>query len=210
MRYKGFGFFALILVILAVGYARIGTKVNLPVPTKTIIRASSGTEIEAPEPAVFPLTVTDASGRTLHLAAAPRRIVSLAPGATELLFDLGAGDRMVGDTTACDWPPQAAKVPHIGGAFDMSLESIAARDPDLIVADRTINQKIILTLQAAGLPVVAIEPKNLDTAFDSIRMLGRVTGRTTDAAELIINDYAAGSLQLRKRSQSQARGLACW
>lgn len=187
MKYRALGVFALIVLIVTIGYARVGMNKTQVVPTPPHPQTAQRVEPEAPEPVVFPVVITDAAGRQVRLTAPPRRIVSLAPSATELLFDLGAGDRIVGDTTACDWPPRAALLPHIGGAFDMSLESIAAKNPDLIIADKTINQKIIYTLQAAGLPVLVIEPKDLESSFISIRMLGRSTGETGAAADLINN-----------------------
>lgn len=133
----------------------------------------------------FPVTLVGADGAKVTLSAAPKRIVSLAPSNTEILFDLGAGKSIVANTTADDWPAQAKRLPHIGSVFTMSLESIVAQNPDLIVADRTINAKIILTLQHAGLPVLVVEPTNVATMYDAIRLLGRASGHVAQADDMI-------------------------
>src|SRR5437879_13876791 len=71
------------------------------------------------------------SGRS---AAGPsQRIVSLLPSFTEILFDIGAGDRVVGRTTWCDYPPAALAVPSVGDGLPPNIEAVAARQPDLVV-----------------------------------------------------------------------------
>src|SRR5437867_11741675 len=80
------------------------------------------------------VTATDASGATITLSAPARRIVSLAPHATELLFAAGAGTRVVGVLAPANWPPEAARLPRVGDARALDLERIVALKPDLVVA----------------------------------------------------------------------------
>jgi iron complex transport system substrate-binding protein len=77
--------------------------------------------------------VTDDLGRRIALPRPPRRIVSLAPSVTEIFYAVGAGDRLVGDTVYCDFPPQAATLPHVGGPINPSAERIVRLRPDLVV-----------------------------------------------------------------------------
>src|SRR3989449_8116073 len=79
------------------------------------------------------IAVTDDAGRRVTLAAPARRIVSLLPSFTEILFAIGAGDRLVGRTTWCDYPPEALAVPSVGDGMPPSVEAVAARRPDLVV-----------------------------------------------------------------------------
>src|SRR3989442_7522219 len=79
------------------------------------------------------IAVTDDAGRQVTLAAPARRIVSLLPSFTEILFAIGAGDRLVGRTTWCDYPPEALAVPSVGDGMPPSVEAVAARRPDLLV-----------------------------------------------------------------------------
>ena len=87
------------------------------------------------------LTVTDQTGRSLTLPAPPRRIVSLVPSVTEILFAIGAQDVLVGVTDFCDYPPEARKKPSVGGMVAPSLETIVALKPDLVVATSAGNRR---------------------------------------------------------------------
>ncbi len=84
-------------------------------------------------------SVTDDLGRRIALPHPPQRIISLAPSVTEILFAVGAGKRIVGDTIYCDYPAAAQTLPHVGGPITPSAEKILALHPDLIVlADQTL------------------------------------------------------------------------
>ncbi len=90
-------------------------------------------------PAQAAQTVTDDLGRRITLPHPPRRIISLAPSVTEILFTVGAGKKTVGDTIYCDYPPAAKTLPHVGGPITPSAEKILALRPDLIIlADQTL------------------------------------------------------------------------
>src|SRR3989442_4120673 len=80
------------------------------------------------------IAVTDDAGRRVILAAPARRIVSLLPSFTEILFPIGAGDRLVGRTTWCDYPPGSLAGPSVGDGMPPSVEAVAARRPDLVGA----------------------------------------------------------------------------
>src|SRR5256886_7658702 len=83
-------------------------------------------------PAAGPAIIDDAD-RRVTLAAPARRIVSLLPSFTEMLFAIGAGDRLVGRTAWCDYPPAALAVPSVGDGIPPNVEAVAARPPDLVV-----------------------------------------------------------------------------
>ncbi|HEX5864943.1 MAG TPA: ABC transporter substrate-binding protein, partial [Casimicrobiaceae bacterium] len=86
-----------------------------------------------PATVVAAVAAEDATGASIALASPARRIVSLAPHATELLFAAGAGERVVGVLDPANWPPEAAAVPRVGTAAGLDLERIAALKPDLVV-----------------------------------------------------------------------------
>src|SRR5438045_9383085 len=83
-------------------------------------------------PAAGPAVIDDAH-RRVTLAVPARRIVSLLPSFTEMLFAIGAGDRLVGRTAWCDYPPAALAVPSVGDGIPPNVEAVAARRPDLVV-----------------------------------------------------------------------------
>ena len=111
----------------------------------------------------------------LSLAAPPQRIVSTAPSATEMLYALGLGDRVVGVTTFCHYPPEAARKPKIGDYLHPSLEAIAGLRPDLVVSEAS-GVRHAERLSALHLNVLEIDDATLAGIYDSIRRIGQAAG----------------------------------
>ncbi|MDI3280767.1 MAG: cobalamin-binding protein [Bacillota bacterium] len=133
--------------------------------------------------ATFPLAVTDDWGRRVVLPAPPQRIVSLAPSNTELLFALGLGPRVVGVTTWCNYPPEAQKREKVGDVR-VNEEKVVALRPDLVVADGNLQPEAARRLEALGLPVLVVAPRDLAGVFRALELLGRAGGREREAREL--------------------------
>ncbi len=129
----------------------------------------------------FPLTITDDLGRQVTVNREPARIVSLLPAQTETLFALGLGDRVVGVTEFCDYPPEAKAKPKVGGFSTPNPELVVAAQPDLVLAG-VIQKDFIHQLDEAGLTVVALESPDLASTLEKIRLVGRLTG-AVEAAE---------------------------
>ena len=122
------------------------------------------------------ITVTDDAGRAVALAAPARRIVSLAPSSTELLFAIGAGDRVVGRTTWCRYPAAALSVPVVGDGLNPNVEAIAARRPDLVVLYASaLNETAARQLGQLGIPAVILRQDLLEDVARDARLLGRLT-----------------------------------
>jgi iron complex transport system substrate-binding protein len=121
--------------------------------------------------------VRDDAGHQLALAAPARRIVSLAPHATELLFAAGAGAHVVGVSEFSDYPPQARRIPHVGSAAALDLERIVALKPDLVVAWGSGNSAAqIVRLKNLGIPVFESEPRDFAAIASNIERLARLAG----------------------------------
>lgn len=126
-------------------------------------------------PAHAAVSVIDDAGNTVTLAQPARRIVSLAPHVTELLYAAGGGDRIVGTVSYSDYPPQARDLPRVGDNKALDLERIAALKPDLIVVWRHGNaQKQTDRLRALGLPLFFSEPRKLESIPENLEKLGRL------------------------------------
>jgi iron complex transport system substrate-binding protein len=150
---------------------------------------SCASEPETTTPA--PIKITDQVGRTVTLETTdPQRIVSLAPANTEILFALGLSDKVVGVTDYSDYPPEATLKPNVGRYDTPNIEQILAADPDLILADSIHKAEIIPQLESHGLTVVAIAPATFEDIFDSIRMVGEITG-TEEKADELLSDMQA-------------------
>jgi iron complex transport system substrate-binding protein len=123
------------------------------------------------------VVVVDALGREVRFSAPARRIVSLAPNLTEIVFALGLGDRLVGVTDFCDYPPAARQVARVGGITGPSAEQIVALAPDLVLATTAGNGKEqVLGLARLGLRVVVTDPKDLASVADSFVLVARAAG----------------------------------
>lgn len=128
---------------------------------------------------------TDGLGRTVAVAAPPRRIISLAPSVTEILFALEAGDRVVGVTSYCDFPAAAQAKEKIGDTLHPNLERIIALRPDLVIVT-TASQLEQLTRQLNQLqiPLYVTSARTVREVVASIRAVGEVTGATERATQL--------------------------
>jgi iron complex transport system substrate-binding protein len=132
----------------------------------------------------YPLTVTDDSGVAATFAAAPKRIVSLSPGFTEIVFALGAGDRLVAVDSFSDYPPAAQAIqPRLRTYPAPSVEAIVGLDPDLVLSlvepDDTLDQ-----LRRQGIPVLKLFPRDFDATVVAITRLGDVLDASGRAAPI--------------------------
>src|SRR6478672_8815595 len=112
-----------------------------------------------------------------HAASAPRsqRIVSLAPSVTETLFALGFGDRVVGVTTYCDYPPEARRLPKIGGFTNPSVEAIVATRPDLVIGVNDSSHPVkTKELEGLGIRIALISVTSLDEILNSFKSVARL------------------------------------
>ncbi len=131
------------------------------------------------------IAVTDDAGRRVTLAAPARRVVSLLPSFTEILFAIGAGDRLVGRTTWCDYPPEALAVPSVGDGMPPSVEAVAAQHPDLVVLYRSgPNVAAAEQLERLGIRTVLFDLNLLEQLGPVARRLGKLAGREAQAESL--------------------------
>jgi iron complex transport system substrate-binding protein len=132
-----------------------------------------------------PQTLTDHLGRRVTLSERPQRIISLAPSLTETLYALGAGDRLVGVTSYCDYPAEALTKPKIGDMLNPNLERITAMHPDLVLITKEGNRRDTLTaLEHLNIPVFAVETERLDDISRMFRDVGRAVGEAAAGMNL--------------------------
>ena len=121
----------------------------------------------------------------------PRRIVSLAPSVTETLFALGLGERVVGATRFCDYPPEALKVPRVGGYIDTDYEAVGRLRPDLVIGlTASEHGPVAANLAQLGLRHMAVDQGTVDGLLESIPAIGRACG-AEPAAERLVADMRA-------------------
>ena len=135
----------------------------------------------------------DQMNRTIRLEKTPRRIVSLVPSQTELLYDLGCKDRVVGITKFCIHPDKwFREKTRVGGTKQLNFDRIAELEPDLIIANKEENTKDDIERLALDYPVYISDISNVDDALKMIQAIGQIVNESNRAQVLsnqILNDY---------------------
>jgi iron complex transport system substrate-binding protein len=134
-------------------------------------------------------------------ACAPSRILSITPAATEILYSLGLGDRVIGVTRYCNWPPEAKSKPVIGDMMNVNLEMLAALDPDLVLISN-LNGHLNARIKSMGYKTVIVYQDNFEQICKSILDVGLACG-VEDAAREKVGELSGA---VRSLSESAASG----
>jgi iron complex transport system substrate-binding protein len=154
-------------------------------------------------PSTPALSVTDDGGATVRIAQPARRIVSLSPGITEMLFEIGAGTQVVGVSAYSDYPAAALRLPQVSRAQGIDLERIAALAPDLIVTwGSGYSPALQDALRRLDVPVYVVEPRSLASIATSVEHLGVLSG--SSAAPAIAAAFRQRLATLRQRYADRA------
>lgn len=149
-------------------------------------------------------TIIDELGRTVHILSRAERVVSLAPSVTEILFALGAGDRVIGVTSYCDFPPEARLKESVGDTLKPSVERIVALRADLVIVSTASQvESSVQKLEELGISVYVSNPRSVEGVLESIDRIGELIDVRDVAREL--------TRRLRRRIssiESQAAGPA--
>lgn len=130
------------------------------------------------------VTVTDQMGREVTIEGIPQRIISLSPSNTEVAFALGLGERIVGVTEYCNYPPEALEKDIVGGFSTPSIEKVIELEPDLILAS-TIHEEEVPRLEELGIPVLVVEASSLNELYASMSLVAEITGVISAGEEVI-------------------------
>jgi len=146
----------------------------------------------APDAAAFPAEVTDGSGRSLTIEAAPQAIASLSAGHTEILYAIGAADAMTAVDNTSDCPAAAVTLEHVD-AFSPSVESIVALEADVVVLFFDPGD-LVQSLEDLDVSVLMMpSPSTISGVYEQIEILGDATGHAAEADTLITSMKAAVS-----------------
>lgn len=116
----------------------------------------------------------------------PMKVVSVSPAITEILFALDCGDRLIGRTEFCNYPPDAKKIKSIGGINNANLEEIIKLQPDLVITSSIFTKKMFETIEEASIPIISIKETNtIEGLYETIEMLGKVMDKETKAKSII-------------------------
>jgi cobalamin transport system substrate-binding protein len=132
--------------------------------------------------------IVDDLGRRVKIPAQVTRAVSLAPNLTEIVFSVGAGDKLVGVTTFCNYPKEAESIAKIGDTMTPNIESIIALKPQVVLVSTASQiENFTKTLDEQGIVYFVTNPQNLDGIYKSIVAVGEIFGKTEKARETVEN-----------------------
>lgn len=185
----------LVLALLAMAFAGCsGTETTASVPSaeptetttaaeSTSTEAATETETEANESTK--INLTDMKGRDFELDAPATKIVALTAADCEIVYAVGAGDKIVGRGEYCNYPEKVLDIPAVQSGSETNIEQIIALEPDVVIMgtmDQSLEQ--IEALEQAGFLVVVTDAQDVDGIYESITLIGGVTGRDSEAAKL--------------------------
>ena len=132
------------------------------------------------------LTLTDMIGREVHLAAPADQVVVLMPGDLEIVYALGAGDKVVGRGEYCNYPEEALELPAIQSGGETNIEQIVALRPQLIILSKMAQTPEQVTkLEQAGIAVLVTDAQSIADVYQATRLIGRAIGKSAEAERLV-------------------------
>ena len=172
-----------------VDFASIGLRVltnpGLHLLTLAVLLVSASSCSNRESKTTYAKTVSDELGRSVKVPVHPERIVSLAPSITEVLFALGAGDRVAGVTSYCDYPPEAREKTPVGDTLKPSVEKIVALKADLVIVSTASQiEASFRKMDELGIPVYVTNPRSVDGVLESINALGELIDSGDRAKQL--------------------------
>ncbi|MGM7684838.1 ABC transporter substrate-binding protein [Cytobacillus sp. Hm23] len=160
------------------------------------------TKVDDKAESSFPVTITDGLGNEVTIEEEPQAIVSIIPSNTEIAFALGLGDKMVGVGDWANYPPEVAEIERVGGA-KFNVEKIISLNPDVVLAHASSahsSTEGLQQLRDAGINVVVVnDATSFQAVYDSIKMIGTVTG-TEENADKIISDMTEKLNLIKEKS----------
>jgi iron complex transport system substrate-binding protein len=179
---------AVVAIVLAACSSGPAATSTVPAATSSIGPAASATPNVTPSPTpAFPVSLTDDEGTTVTLTSEPQKIVSLTPSATETLFALGVGDRVVGKVEDLSlYPPAAAAIPDVAKFGSVDTEKIVGLGTDLVIAGgNNFNPPAkIAQLRSLGVPVLVLYAPDIRTVLADIELIGSAVGQSGKAQDL--------------------------
>jgi iron complex transport system substrate-binding protein len=137
--------------------------------------------------AVILLVVATVSTGSAEDKAYPKRIISLTPASTEILFALGLDNRIIAVSSYCQWPKQAKLKQKIGSFSNPNIEKIIRLKPDLVLVTGMEQKNLQIILASLGIDYISVDPKNIDELINTIEQIGVITGAMQRAADINSN-----------------------
>lgn len=154
---------------------------------------------------VYPLEITDSDGNVVKFTEEPKKVISLAPNITEIIYALGKGDKLVGRTALCDYPEEAKNAAVVGDFFEWNLETIVALEPDVVFASSLNTEENEKRLRDLGINIVFLtQTESFESAYETIDLVAKVLN-AQDNADKIINEMKKTVSDVQKDVEGKER-----
>ncbi|MGC8777978.1 MAG: ABC transporter substrate-binding protein, partial [Candidatus Caldatribacteriaceae bacterium] len=131
------------------------------------------------------MVLQDDWGRAVRVEGPAERIVSLSPANTEIAFALGLGEKVIGVTSYCNYPPEAQEKEKVGNVTEVNLERVVRLRPDLVLAGSLTPREVVEKLEELGLKVFVLDAHNIPGVFEDLRKVSRLAGVEDRGEELV-------------------------
>lgn len=170
----------LLLVIFVLSMAGCGEIKNSQNNSSVNLNSTESSET------VYPLNIKDSFGNMVTIEKEPEKIISAAPNITELIFDLGSQDKLIGRTDYCDYPEETKNIESIGTIMSPDIEKIISLEPDILIASTHFNQENAQKLEEAGIKVVSLyEKDDVDGVYTMIETMGMILNKNKESENCI-------------------------
>ncbi len=183
---------ALLLALVMVAVFSIGcAQQGVVAPTEAPVSTETPTATFAPTPESTAIAVTDMAGRAVTLDAPAEKIVALTAADCEILYAIGAGDKLVGRGEYCNYPQDILSVPTVQSGNETNIEQIIALQPQLVILSIMAQTKEqVSALEAAGIKVFASDAQNIEGVYEGIALIGQLVGKSAEA-EVVVGQMKA-------------------
>ena len=183
---------ALLLALVMAAVFSIGcAQQGVVAPTEAPVSTETPTATFAPTPESTAIAVTDMAGRAVTLDAPAEKIVALTAADCEILYAIGAGDKLVGRGEYCNYPQDILSVPTVQSGNETNIEQIIALQPQLVILSIMAQTKEqVSALEAAGIKVFASDAQNIEGVYEGIALIGQLVGKSAEA-EVVVGQMKA-------------------
>lgn len=189
----------IMLVCIFAGCSDTGNKTDQPSDT-----ANTAAETETATPESKNIEVTDMTGRTFTLDSPAEKVVVLDAADCEILYAIGAGDKLAGRGEYCNYPDEVKNIPSVQSGMETNIEQIIALDPQVVIMSKMAQAKEHAeALDKAGIKVAVTDPQNIEGVYSAIRLIGKVVGKE-QKADSVINDMRSAFSEITSKAEKNS------
>lgn len=194
---------ALLIVIVFI-FTLAGCKKNEETMDDSQVSSGDTVDGTVEETGIYPVTVTDGTGRQITIEEMPERIISTVPGHTEIIFEIGKGENLVGVSAYCNYPEEALGIDKIGDYEGPNTDLIIALDPDVVFGS-WMSEDVVDQLESQGITVFLADPENLEDTYETMQTIGDLVGASEEAGQLINKLKAKQEMIMKRVSGYEAK-----